>query len=240
MVKNFFTEYFTNKELYSTPNNTLGISHDLIYEKLKEKNYNLIKNSFNLSEISISQTKYDVNFSGTTSCMVFFLDNKIICANAGDSRAILISSHLDRNIIIPLSRDHKPELKDELHRITRSNGRVDKLIDNGVPNGPFRVWLKNDNFPGLAMSRSIGDLVAGSVGVICDPEIIEYKINESSKFIVVASDGIWEYLTNERVAEIVNPFYNTMNAIGAVEKLVEEASMCWNRVNINYFLFLIF
>ena len=38
--------------------------------------------------------------------------------------------------------------------------------------GPYRVWLKTENYPGLAMSRSIGDFVAASVGVICEPGIL--------------------------------------------------------------------
>jgi len=44
-----------------------------------------------------------------------------------------------------------------------------QLIDFGLSYGPFRVWLKQENFPGLAMSRSIGDFVATSVGVVSDP-----------------------------------------------------------------------
>ena len=42
-------------------------------------------------------------------------------------------------------------------------------VENGIKSGPYRVWLRNENFPGLAMSRSIGDFVAGSVGCICEP-----------------------------------------------------------------------
>ena len=42
-------------------------------------------------------------------------------------------------------------------------------LENGFKSGPYRVWLKNENFPGLAMSRSIGDFVDGSVGCICEP-----------------------------------------------------------------------
>ncbi len=45
-------------------------------------------------------------------------------------------------------------------------------LEAGIKSGPFRVWLKNQNYPGLAMSRSIGDLVASSIGVTCDPGII--------------------------------------------------------------------
>ncbi len=43
------------------------------------------------------------------------------------------------------------------------------MKDNGIKSGPYRVWLKTQNYPGLAMSRSIGDLVAGSIGVTCEP-----------------------------------------------------------------------
>jgi len=45
------------------------------------------------------------------------------------------------------------------------------IFENGVKSGPYRVWFKNEGYPGLAMSRSIGDLVATSVGVICEPGI---------------------------------------------------------------------
>jgi len=87
------------------------------------------------------------------------------------------------------------------------------------------------------MSRSIGDLVAGSVGVICEPEIFECELTDKSKFIVIASDGIWEFLSNERVADIVNPFYYAnLDVNGAAEKLVEEATKCWRRV---LFLFIL-
>ena len=46
------------------------------------------------------------------------------------------------------------------------------------------------------MSRSFGDMMAKRVGVIDEPEIIIEKINSNSRFIVVASDGVWEYLSN--------------------------------------------
>lgn len=69
-----------------------------------------------------------------------------------------------------LSRDHKPDLKDEEERIVTNGGRIDPFREpNGDPIGPYRVWLKQENVPGLAMSRSIGDLVAASVGVIPEP-----------------------------------------------------------------------
>ncbi len=57
----------------------------------------------------------------------------------------------------------------ENNRIINSGGRVDKYIENGIKTGPYRVWVKNENYPGLAMSRSIGDLIATTVGVTSEP-----------------------------------------------------------------------
>jgi len=55
--------------------------------------------------------------------------------------------------------------------------------------------------PGLAMSRSLGDKSGREVGVISDPEIFEIILKEEDKFIVIASDGVWEFLSN---AEVLN------------------------------------
>ena len=76
---------------------------------------------------------------------------------------------------VSLSRDHKPDLTDEFSRIMQKGGRVESYKDEyGKPIGPARVWLRTENMPGLAMSRSIGDGVCKSVGVICEPEFAEY------------------------------------------------------------------
>jgi len=58
-------------------------------------------------------------------------------------------------------------------------------------------------------------------------EIFEFEILEGSKFIVIASDGVWEFLSNKQVCDIVNPYYSTKNAQGACDKLVEESVKLW-------------
>ena len=47
------------------------------------------------------------------------------------------------------------------------------------------------------MSRSLGDYVAQSVGVSCRPELIYYNVTPEDRFLVIASDGVWEFLSNE-------------------------------------------
>jgi len=62
--------------------------------------------------------------------------------------------------------------------------------------------------PGLAMSRSLGDRIAHSVGVSSHPEVLSFLLTPFDKFIVIGSDGLWEFLSNEQVAEIVVPYYH--------------------------------
>ncbi len=58
------------------------------------------------------------------------------------------------------------------------------------------------------MSRSFGDGIASMVGVTWEPEILEFTIDSDSKFLVIASDGIWEYINNKDVYIFIN--YTTL------------------------------
>lgn len=95
--------------------------------------------------------------------------------------------------------------------------------------GPKRVWLKNKPVPGLAMTRSIGDMAAASVGVTAEPEIKVFpNLTPSDKFVVVASDGIWDRLSNEEVMmTIARQFYPTRDADGAATFLIKESVERW-------------
>ena len=83
------------------------------------------------------------------------------------------------------------------------------------------------DFPGIAMSRSVGDTYSTTLGVVCEPDIKEAEIDDNAQFIVIASDGVWEFLENKEVMEIVMPYYNSNDVEGACKKLVEEATKNW-------------
>ncbi len=75
-----------------------------------------------------------------------------------------------------LSRDHKPNNQGENERIISMNGRVDYYKDmDGKKVGPARVYAKDEDGPGLAMSRSLGDTVAEKLGVISTPDVRAVK-----------------------------------------------------------------
>jgi serine/threonine protein phosphatase PrpC len=113
-----------------------------------------------------------MSFSGSTVISCYLQQNKLFCANVGDSRAIVGRERSGKWEALPLSTDHKPSLEKEADRIRKMKGRVEPYRDElGEPIGPLRVWIQHDNVPGLAMTRSFGDLVGASVGVSPIPEI---------------------------------------------------------------------
>lgn len=116
--------------------------------------------------------------------------------------------------------------------LNKCGGRVLSYMDTeGNPVGPARVWLKNQNIPGLAMSRSLGDVVAHSVGVECTPEIKEFNLTKDDKILVIASDGLWEFMSNKQVLDVILPFYrDDRNRPGkAIEKLVQVSTNKWSK-----------
>ena len=174
--------------------------------------------------------RIDSTYSGSTCVSIIFSPERLFCINVGDSRCVLGKFNSNKNewIAMNLSRDHKPSEPNEKERILKNEGKVEPYVDNeGNFIGPERVWLKNGDGPGLAMSRSFGDEVAHTVGVIVNPEIFDYHFVEEDKFIIIASDGIWEFISSEEVVEITKNFYLKNDLEGALDYLYNESVKRW-------------
>ena len=229
LVSRFITKYFTsffknNKKMNSNEN------EDAVYYRLKKKDNDIMKRAFRHAERDLEKNSdIDANFSGTTCVMVLQVGEKLLCANVGDSRAILVK---DNNVIVPLSIDQKPDDPEEKKRIEESGGEISQFEEDGEKSGPFRVWKKGEAYPGIAMSRSIGDYIATTLGVIPVPKFIDEKLDKDSKFIVVASDGVWEFLDNQKVADMVMPFYKKDDPDGACKALIKESTQWWNQEDV--------
>ena len=218
--------FFKNNKKMNASNQ----NEDSIYQRLKKSDYHILRRLFRHAERDLhKKTKIDANFSGTTCVMVAQIGDRFICANIGDSRAIMIKTG---NEIVPLSIDQKPDDPEESKRIVQNGGEISQYEDNGEKSGPYRIWKKGEVYPGIAMSRSVGDFIATSLGVVPEAKFIEEKIDQDCKFIVVASDGIWEFLDNKRVGEIVIPYYKNDDPDGACKALIKEATEWWNKEDI--------
>ena len=237
-VSRFLRDYFIKKMIgYADYCKQKGLNTpEKIYEELKKTKFAYICDTFQQADTELSKQKFDFHFSGTTCNLALQLKRNLISANVGDSRSILVYDKGDSKNqgILPLSRDHKPDLPGEINRIISHGGTVDQIKDSeGNKVGPQRVWKAGQNYPGLAMSRSLGDFEAKACGVISTPEIIEQVLNKSCKYLVICSDGVWEFIQNEQVRDLGNTFLNKNFDVGGFcDELVKFACHSWEQFDI--------
>lgn len=173
--------------------------------------------------------KLSAQMAGTT-CTIAIHDhsnNKLTVAHVADSTCVLGTFTDDTKKAIKgtaLTRDHKPDLKDERARIEKAGGRV---VFDGYAN--HRVYAKNGRYPGLNMSRCLGDLLGHQdAGCSCEPEVSERNITNLDHVLLLCSDGVWEFITADEAVKIVNEF-PPAKAMTAADKLAKEAWDRWIR-----------
>ena len=91
----------------------------------------------------------------------------------------------------------------------------------------MRVFIKGQDIPGLAMSRSLGDYLAHSVGVTHEPVVEHFELQPDVQIMIIASDGIWEFMSNQNVANIALAHYQAGAAEAAANAIVRRATQLW-------------
>ncbi|CAD8139670.1 unnamed protein product [Paramecium octaurelia] len=211
----------------------IGKQEQDISENYEQEIHKVLNSSFNKMTKDLSNSGIDITFSGTTCSLVFLSGPHLWCANIGDSRSIFIEQqNFNKWHLVELSNDHKPDLPSEFKRIISNRGRVEPYITEiGEKIGPARVWLQHEQIPGLAMSRSFGDYVASTVGVSSEPEIIHHKMDANCAFLVVASDGVWEFFSNEEIQKIVISHWSPNMTAKKIDEIcdiiVRESTKRW-------------
>jgi len=150
---------------------------------------------------------------------------------------------------LPLSSDQTPYRADERTRIRATGARILSLdqIEGLEPirsdeeqysvNDPFmlgeeideggdppRVWSPHGDYPGTAFTRSFGDSIAEQLGVFAEPEVLLRDLTPDDRIIVLATDGVFEFLTNQSVIDICAKFDDPLEACRAV---VAESYELW-------------
>ncbi|RLM79786.1 protein phosphatase 2C and cyclic nucleotide-binding/kinase domain-containing protein [Panicum miliaceum] len=181
----------------------------------------------------------DDSMSGTTAITILVRGKTIYVANTGDSRAVIAEKRGDDIVAVDLSIDQTPYRFDELERVKECGARVLTLDQiEGLKNpdvqcwgteesddgDPPRLWVQNGMYPGTAFTRSIGDSVAESIGVIADPEIFVLDLNSKNPFFVLASDGVFEFLSSQTVVDMISKYKDPRDACA---EIVAESYRLW-------------
>merc|ERR1712176_1414266 len=174
--------------------------------------------------------KLSAQMAGTT-CSIAIHDhvkNKLTVAHVADSTVVLGQfSGSDKTSLIgkALTRDHKPDLKDERARIEKAGGRV---VFDGYAN--HRVYAKNGRYPGLNMSRCLGDLLGHQdAGCSAEPEVMEKTIEPLDYCLLVCSDGVWGFIAPQEAVQIVHRVMKESGGKGAVVAAETLAKEAWDR-----------
>ena len=149
------------------------------------------------SSASASSSSLDKgDTSGTTAVAILICHgtHTLYIAHVGDSRAILLSTSTSPSTVLSLTSDHKADRPDEVERIRAAGGFVVHKRVMGE----------------LAVSRAIGDVDFKKQSslpvfdfVIADPEVSMRELREEEDVLVMACDGLYDVMTNEKVAEYV-------------------------------------
>uniref|UniRef100_A0A7S1UKI4 cGMP-dependent protein kinase n=1 Tax=Phaeomonas parva TaxID=124430 RepID=A0A7S1UKI4_9STRA len=208
--------------------------------------HDTIMNAFVNTNNALHRSTINDDLSGTTAITVLMRGDHITVCNVGDSRAIIgVQSDKGGEGFVrasPLSIDQTPFRKDERERVKEAGARVmtmdqidgvEPMHENwGVELGeevdesgdPPRVWNSTLDRPGCAFTRSFGDVVAEGLGVYAVPEIETRALTEHDKYIVIASDGVFEFMTSQSVMDMVVKIGDPLEACQAV---VAEAYRLW-------------
>eukprot|EP00753_Platysulcus_tardus_P005314 PLAT13167.1.p1 GENE.PLAT13167.1~~PLAT13167.1.p1 ORF type:complete len:378 (-),score=143.88 PLAT13167.1:585-1718(-) len=180
--------------------------------------------------VAVASSHVDPLVSGTTAIVGLLHDGVLHVANVGDSRAILVRREGGRLHARALSDDHKPNRADERKRISASSAVIMSEADLrpgiGDPSKQFVCrWRDGEIWYGIMFSRSIGDVDSHThLGISHEAEMSVHEIDAHDMYVIVASDGVWDYMTNEEVARVIEGHGDPQKAAKA---LVMEARDRW-------------
>jgi protein phosphatase 2C family protein 2/3 len=194
-----------------------------------------LSNAFIHANTSLMTTPIKYMTSGTTCVAMYARGEEFWIANCGDSRVVMARcapedvgkdtpiEDLDIKAV-DLSRDHKPDDPEEQKRIEEWGGFVKPAPEEGLS---ARVYLDQKfTMIGLAMARSIGDYAVKAVGVIPTPEVTKYTFQSEDKFTILASDGVWEFISSQEAVDIVKANLHK-GCTAACQELIQTAAVRW-------------
>lgn len=163
----------------------------------------------------------NIEASGAAASMLLVDEQTVHVAFVGDARVMLGSWNRMNPRVVFCAQDHKPELPEERARLEAAGSEV-REIDPGT----YRIYRPGTSFPGLTMSRAMGDTACA--GVSREPEYHKFLMQPKDEwYAIVASDGIWEFLEADEVLQMTSKKLRLKGPRETLKSLVASSRKRW-------------
>ncbi|KAJ3310935.1 hypothetical protein HDV04_004541 [Boothiomyces sp. JEL0838] len=173
-------------------------------DTIKKDPLQALKNSFTIVNDNMKQNQaIDTYLSGTTAVISLIIDNNLHVAHVGDSRLAVYKENDTKLSGRLLTIDHNCDSPEERKRVEAAGGRVEQLWLDGKFDGPLRIFKGTLPYPGIIVTRTLGDGAAQTIGVLPDPDVQTVKLSPEDKYLVFGTDGLWDGLSVDQVGKVI-------------------------------------
>lgn len=192
----------------------MRLDHDILADAMPDT----VHRSINLETISLA-------LSGACATLAYVHETDLYVANAGDCKAVLGQQTEDESFVaIPLSHEHTALNQKEVDRLNNQHpNEKNQLIRNGRLLGdlaplrafgdarykwPARVMkhvlnVANPNVISIYGENLIPANYRSPPYLTAEPEVIHHSLTPRDKFLILATDGLWEHLDEQQVVDLV-------------------------------------
>ena len=170
-----FVAKYLKENFASNLQNSINTNYSLNF-------HGILKSAFETTDKNLE--KFDVTQNcGSTATIVVKDNNNLYCANIGDSKCY----YIDKNNAVQITEDHN----------CKNEKEKEELKKKGV------IIFQNRIFGSLSLTRAFGDFEFKKEGITAIPYIKKIFLDKSDiKYIVIASDGIWDVVDKEKLFEM--------------------------------------
>ncbi|XP_057801364.1 probable protein phosphatase 2C 4 [Salvia miltiorrhiza] len=225
------------------PVNHLGV--------LKALSEGLRKTEASYLEISDMMLLENPELALMGSCVLVMVmkGDDVYLMNVGDSRAVLAQrddvgrarkdseealygyeyENVHHLSCCQLTMDHATCVKEEVRRIKNAHPDDPAAVINDRVKGSLKVtrafgagFLKHPKWNNALLEMFRIDYVGTSPYIICSPSLCHHKLDAKDKFLILSSDGLYQYFTNQEAVSEVETFMATFPEGDPAQHLVEE------------------
>ncbi|KAK6231421.1 PPM-type phosphatase-like domain - like 10 [Theobroma cacao] len=189
--------------------------------------------------LKVADLKPELHVMGSCVLVALLNGEDVYLMNVGDSRAILAQKagsmtkpeiETPFNLIsLQLTMDHNADVEEEVERIRKEHPDDDEAVVNERVKGYLKVtrafgagFLKQPKWNDALYEIFRINYVGTSPYISSSPSLYHYKLSPDDRFLILSSDGLYQYFTNQQVVSEVEWFTASFPDGDPAQHLVEE------------------